>query len=268
MRWLREQPDQQALVRDCFFDDPLLDAAERFYESGEWRGVAKLLPSHKGRVLDIGAGRGISSYALARDGWDTVALEPDASDLVGNGAIRALASEAGLSIEVVQEWGEKLPFAEASFDLVHCRQVLHHAHDLNQLLREVGRVLKPGGTLIATREHVISKPDDLPAFLAVHPLEHLYGGEHAYLLDEYLGAIRGAGLHMTHCLNSLASEINLYPKTIDDIKRAVLKRIFGALGGAAPAWAIPDWVIVQIGNWINEPGRLYTFVARKAEGAQ
>jgi SAM-dependent methyltransferase len=120
--WLREQPGQQALVRDCFYDDTLGAAAQRYYESSEWRAVRALLPASTGRALDIGAGRGISSYALARDGWRVTALEPDPSDVVGAGAIRALSGEATLAIEVAQEWGEKLPFADATFDAACARR--------------------------------------------------------------------------------------------------------------------------------------------------
>ena len=54
------------------------------------------------------------------------------------------------------------------------------------MCEEVARVLKPGGTFIATREHVISKKEDLPVFLANHPLHRFYGGENAFVLQKYL----------------------------------------------------------------------------------
>src|SRR6202040_1201267 len=123
---------------------------------------------------------GISSYALARDGWRVTALEPDPSDVVGAGAIEQLAAVSNLPIEVVRDWGETLPFADATFDLVYGRQVLHHARDLRTLCAEMGRVLKSGGTFLATREHVIFRDADLAVFLAEHPLHRLYGGENAY----------------------------------------------------------------------------------------
>lgn len=59
---------------------------------------------------------------------------------------------------------------------VFARQVLHHARNLEMLCREVSRVLKPHGIFIATREHVISKPEDLARFLKKHPLHQFYGG--------------------------------------------------------------------------------------------
>jgi SAM-dependent methyltransferase len=255
--WLKRQPGQEELVRACFYDDPLLAAAQRYWGSSEWESVRSLIPISCGKALDIGAGRGISSYALAKDGWQTVALEPNGSTVVGAAAIRNLAMESGLPIEVVETWGERLPFEDASFDLVHCRQVLHHAHDLPQLCREIGRVLKSGGTFIATREHVISRHDDMEAFLAGHPLHKLYGGENAFLLQEYIKAIRAGGIALTSVLNPYQSDINLYPETVSGLKRRVAARLH------LPSVLVPGFALDLLGALSKAPGRLFTFVGRK-----
>lgn len=257
VRWLRAQPDQQDLVRACFFDDPLLASAARFHASTEWSATRALLPDTPGHALDVGAGRGIASYALARDGWTVTALEPDPSLLVGAGAIRHLAAETGLLIEVQQDWGETLPFPDANFDVVLCRQVLHHARDLPAFLRQVARVLKPGGVMVATREHVISRPEDLPDFLAQHPLHHLYGGEHAFLLTDYHAAIIGAGLTLCASLNPLESDINLFPMTREQHRILLARRLH------LPAWLVGDWTMRRAGARMSFPGRLYSFVAAK-----
>jgi SAM-dependent methyltransferase len=256
--WLRGQPDQADLVRACFYDDPLIGAARRFHECDEWRAVRELLPRQAGCALDVGAGRGISSYALAREGWQVTALEPDPSALVGAEAIRSLAREAVLDIDVVQERGERLPFADASFDLVCCRQSLHHARDLRQLCAEIGRVLRDSGTFIATREHVISRPEDLPKFLESHPLHHLYGGENAYMLNDYTTAIESAGIRLNRVLNPLQSEINLYPETLAGVKRRIAARFSFPLPGV-----IPDFVLGILGDFLKLPGRLYSFAGTR-----
>lgn len=256
---LREQPHSQELIEACFYDDPLLAAAQRYAASTEWLAVRHLIGQGPGSALDIGAGRGISSFALACDGWHVTALEPDDSAIVGGGAIRELAREAKLPITVVREWGEQLPFTDASFDLVHCRQVLHHARDLRRLCAEIGRVLKPGGRFIATREHVVSRPEDVPAFQAAHPLHRLYGGENAFLLSEYVGAIEGGGIALSQVLNPKQSDINLYPQTRADVKRRWAKK----LGLPFPR-LVPDALLSYVGAHDTAPGRLYSFFGKKA----
>jgi len=253
--WLRAQPDQVELVRACFFDDPLSDAAERYYASSEWDAVRSLLGPAGGQALDVGAGRGISSYALARDGWQVTALEPDASTVVGAGAIEELATTSNLPIEVAREWGENLPFPDASFDLVYGRQILHHARDLPTLCAEMARVLKPGGIFLATREHVIFRDADLAVFLAGHPLHRLYGGENAYRLDEYKGAIERAGIRLTKVLNPWASAVNLHPRTATEIAELIHARV-----PFIPALVLTPSLLRRLGWLLRSPGTNYSFV--------
>jgi SAM-dependent methyltransferase len=202
------------------------------------------------------------------------ALEPDASGLVGAGAIRMLAREAGLSISVVEQPGEQLPFPSRSFDLVHGRQVLHHAADLTRLCREVARVLKPGGRMIATREHVITRPSDLPVFLDSHPLHKLYGGEQAYLVSEYVAAITGSGLAIGRILGPFDSAINYFPMSHSQWRRYCLEPLTWVLGERLAARVVDDgwpwgpWVLGRLARirsaFCDAPGRLYTFLADRA----
>jgi SAM-dependent methyltransferase len=152
----------------------------------------------------VGAGTGIASYAFARSGArEVVALEPDPSDVIGQGAIRRLVG--ALPIVVEGGWGEALPFADGRFDLVYLRQVLHHARDLDALVRECARVAAPGGVVIATREHVVDDERQLAEFLATHPVHRLAGGEHAFALPAYVAAFRRAGLAPLRVLGPLDS---------------------------------------------------------------
>lgn len=274
VQWLREQPEQQELVRDCYYDDPLLEAAKRFAANDEWKAVAKLLAGKRGQALDLGAGRGISSYALAAEGWQVTALEPDPSEIVGAQAIRSLARESGLPIKVVQGIAEEMDFGEGLFDLVYTREVLHHARDLNEMCRQAARALKPGGLFLACREHVISTREDLKTFLTIHPLHKLYGGENAYLLDEYLSAIRSAGLRVLNVYGSYDSIINYFPLQNQDLLNVIYRPLQKIYKGKQlvsllmkSAWirkkSINPMFLRLASQRDHTPGRLYTFLAMK-----
>ncbi len=272
--WLRHQPDKEDLVRASYFDDPLIQAAKRFAASDEWVETLGRLPVLKsGLALDLGAGRGITSFALAEAGWTVVAVEPDPSSLVGAGAIRALAAQSSLPIQVVEEFGEDLPFPDNHFDLVYGRQVLHHARELPQLCRQVFRVMKPSAVFAATREHVIdNRGKSLEAFLARHLLHPLYGGENAFTLREYCEAILGSGFKCLTQLGPYETAINFSEpsrRQQEEKYRQALARISGRFFSELvwryafvrrPAIALASQTMNRFSRY---PGRLFSFFAVK-----
>lgn len=269
VEWLRGQSDRQDLVAQCYYDDPVEAAARRFHAASEWQATRELLHGHlPGAVLDVGAGRGIASYAFAVDGSRVTALEPDGSDLVGRGCIEALARRTGLPIRCAAGYGEGLPFAAGQFDVVYGRAVLHHARDLRGLMREVARVLRSGGMALFTREHVISRPGDLPAFLAGHALHGLYGGEHAYLLRDYTSACVAAGLRMRRVLGPWETAANYWPCTDEDVDRFVRRKLERRVGGRLASRCLRSATVRRtLRAWFSrtsrEPGRLFSFLAVK-----
>lgn len=100
-------------------------------------------PSLQARVLDLGCGAGHVSFQVAPLAGEVVAydLSPEMLKVVA-----AAADEKRLgNINVQQGAAERLPFADESFDFVFSRFSAHHWRDPAQALREVRRVLKPGG---------------------------------------------------------------------------------------------------------------------------
>ena len=272
--WLRNSTKHQDLCEHCYFDDPHLDAAMRFWSSDEWSESRKLLPQIKGDVLDIGAGRGISSFAFAKDGWRVTALEPNQSPLVGAIAISHLFNSQNLPLNIHSDEIEQNNLPSDFFDVVYCRQTLHHAKDIHKTCKEVNRVLKRGGYFLATREHVVDNIDDLQKFLDIHPLHSLYGGEYAYSLREYLRAIEGADLSLIKVFHPYSSIINTYPLQPELALRNKLQRLFRSkkLDSVITLMSGSNHSLLRrclgllsdlTGTLDKTPGRLYSFWVKK-----
>jgi demethylmenaquinone methyltransferase / 2-methoxy-6-polyprenyl-1,4-benzoquinol methylase len=97
----------------------------------QWRRTAvDLLPG--GRLLDLGAGTGAANDVFG-DRW-VVALDPSPQMLGRNGAPHRVVGV-----------GERLPFADGSFDAVFSAYVFRNLSSVEATLEEMGRVLRPGG---------------------------------------------------------------------------------------------------------------------------
>ena len=94
------------------------------------------------KVLDVGCGQGIdvARYAMAGAHATGVDLTPRHVELAS-----AHLAALDLQAEVVEGDAEGLPFADASFDRASSNGVLHHTPDMPAALRELRRVLTPGG---------------------------------------------------------------------------------------------------------------------------
>ncbi len=96
-------------------------------------------------VLDLGCAGGFMAEALAEKGAHVTGIDPAAEAIE---AARAHAALSGHQIEYDVGVGERLPYADGAFDYVVCVDVLEHVQDLDQVLREVERVLRPGGLFL------------------------------------------------------------------------------------------------------------------------
>jgi ubiquinone/menaquinone biosynthesis C-methylase UbiE len=106
----------------------------------------KVVPLARGRVLEIGIGTGLNLPHYDRTRVESiVGLDPG---LEMHRLARRRMRQAGLSVELVALSAETIPFADASFDTVLVTYSLCTIPDAVAALREMRRVLKPGGRLI------------------------------------------------------------------------------------------------------------------------
>lgn len=108
------------------------------------------------KILDLGCGFGRHAFEAARRGASVVALDAGRDEVEGVAATFAAMVEAGelspenLHVAAVQGDALAIPFPDGTFDRVICSEVLEHIPDDIGAMRELARVLRPGGTMAIT----------------------------------------------------------------------------------------------------------------------
>lgn len=153
--------------------------------------LAAAAPGGSERVLDAGCGAGHTALAFAPRVAEVVAL--DLTEQMLDQA-RRLAAERGLT-NITFQLGdvERLPFPDAAFDLVTSRYNAHHYPHPGVALREIARVLRPGGALLVVD---VLAPDDPAADTVLNAIEVLRDPSHVrdYSGQQWLEMIARAGL--------------------------------------------------------------------------
>lgn len=96
-------------------------------------------------VLDLGCAGGFMAEALEDRGARVTGIDPAEQAIA---AAHAHAQAAGRRIRYDVGVGEALPYADEDFDAVVCVDVLEHVSDLDRVLAEVARTLRPGGLFL------------------------------------------------------------------------------------------------------------------------
>ena len=154
MRGGFERHDNQGMSAREHFDKKADNYFQHVYRSGKLNGhvhnqqvrrsfFRQLLPAARtGTALDVGCGPGSIAQVLSESGWNTHCIDISRNMLID---ARRNASEA---VSHIQCSAESLCFRDDTFDIVTAAGVLEYVADDTQALREIYRVLRPGGTLI------------------------------------------------------------------------------------------------------------------------
>jgi SAM-dependent methyltransferase len=141
-----------------------------------------------GRALDVACGTGRQLARLVARGDDAVGID-------ATGAMAELARAHCPEADVrVGDWSA-LPFDDDTFDLVTCSLALCHSLELAPPVREMARVLRPGGWLVVSDIHPFATMlGGAAAFTGTGPGHVPFVRNHAHQMSDYFAAFSDAGL--------------------------------------------------------------------------
>ncbi|MBE0600011.1 MAG: methyltransferase domain-containing protein [Burkholderiaceae bacterium] len=172
-----------------------MDAAPAFKQEKALRRIcAALGPAPIGRVLELACGPGIVAEAIAPLVSELVCIDATPEMLA---LAKARIEKTGLSnVTFQQAFAEALPFGAAEFDVIVTRLSFHHFNDIQTILAECRRVLRPHGRLVTA--DVISSVNREESTLH-NALEQLRDPTHVHMLSrpEFLITLHAAGFEPT-----------------------------------------------------------------------
>lgn len=165
-------------------------------QGAEFQTLQDLVRPHpQAQVLDLGCGAGHVSFHVAPLVAQVTAYDL-ATDMLS--VVTTAAAEKGLNnIITAQGMAERLPFDDASFEFVFSRYSAHHWQDVGLALREIKRVLKPGGQVVFIDVCAPGLPL-LDTYLQT--VEVLRDPSHVrdYTVAEWVRLLGESGLHVGH----------------------------------------------------------------------
>jgi len=141
---------------------------------GVLRGIEEIRPNISGKHLDIGSGDGSLIHLLGQH----FKLDSSACDYIDS-----LMELAGQKVDVVNLDLEPLPYPDGTFDLITFTEVIEHVENHRAVLREIQRVLKPGGVVLITTPNILNLKSRL-RFL-FFGFWNLFGPLHISASDKY-----------------------------------------------------------------------------------
>jgi ubiquinone/menaquinone biosynthesis C-methylase UbiE len=155
------------------------------------RQVSQMLPAGS-RILEVAPGPGYLAIELARLGkYQVVGLDISASFVE---IAREKAMEAGVAAEFQHGNASQMPFGDGTFDFIICRAAFKNFSEPVEAIREMHRVLKPGGTALIIDLRKDASMDDIRtevAGMGLNALNRLmtqWTFKHILLKNAYTGA--------------------------------------------------------------------------------
>jgi ubiquinone/menaquinone biosynthesis C-methylase UbiE len=143
------------------------------------------------RVLDLATGGGHTALLFAGIARRVVAV--DLTEPMLRAAREHVRARDGAHVELVAADASDLPFGDGAFDVVTCRTAAHHFADVGAAVRQIQRVLRPGGALLLQD---ILGHDDAAASAFILEVERRRDPSHvrSYRAAEWKAFLRAAGL--------------------------------------------------------------------------
>jgi len=167
------------------------------------------------KVIDIGSGYGGAARYLAREtGAHITCLNVSEKENARN---RRMTAEQGLEgkIEIVQGVFEDIPFPDNSFDVVWSQEAILHSGDRKRVLKEVARVLKPGGDFIFTDPMQATTSDDTSEYQPIYDRIHLSDMES---IEFYKTTLEELGFETVEIEDLTHQLRNHYARVRDELK--------------------------------------------------
>ncbi|MEJ2061217.1 MAG: class I SAM-dependent methyltransferase [Gammaproteobacteria bacterium] len=175
-------------------------------------------------VLNIGVGRGGLESILVDKDVNIHCLDPSEE------SINRIRNEFGIGERAKVGFSQAIPFPDATFDVVVMSEVLEHLSDevLESTLREVGRVLKPGGRFIGT----VPANEDLKASEVICPQcglkFHRWGHVHSFSVDSLKELLSSHGFGFERM------EVRAFPewrrRGVKSFVKNIIKYVLGRFG--------------------------------------
>ncbi len=208
-----EKSRVKKLLADFYSNKPI-EYGRYDHRAGEYKRYADLIAQfapRKGKHLELGCGDWQIPQAIANQGFEEVIGCDFFSDDYLNAYRSKLTSE---NVQLVRYDGLNIPYPDNYFDTVSSLCVMEHIIDVEDVLNQMHRVLKPNGLLIIKCPNWSGINNPVRALQSLTRHRHRYW-QYETVLDSFFGFFRSIGWYLEASLSSTPKWILVYPRMKD-----------------------------------------------------